>query len=171
MLARRRLFALLAAAWAPVLVAAAPPTDAEVRRMVEALAPAASRVTRNLVVRQRPADAAAPAASAPAEAPRSLELAIQFEPDKADVRPASGALLGDLVAALLSPELRDRSFLIEGHAEARGPGAARLRLSQERANEVRAYLVALGVAPARLKAVGRGVAAAAQPLVRVVAIE
>lgn len=157
--------AFMAAALVQAAAVAAPPTDAEVRRMVDALAPA--RATRNLMIRQTPAEA-----SAPADEPRSLVLAIQFEPRSAAVRPASGALLGDLVAALRSPELQGRSFLIEGPADAPGSSAAPLRLSQERANEVRAYLVALGVAPARLKAVGRGPAATDQPpLVRVIAIE
>lgn len=157
--------ALMAAALVQAAAVASPPTDDEVRRMVDALAPA--RATRNLLIRQAPAEV-----TAPVEMPRSLTLAIQFEPRSAAVRPASGALLGDLVAALRSPELQSRSFLIEGPADAPGSSAASLHLSQERANEVRAYLVALGVAPARLKAIGRSPAAAEQPSrVRVVAIE
>ena len=41
-------------------------------------------------------------------------------------------------------------------SDARGVPAANLRLSQARADEVRLYLVTLGVHPARLKAVGKG---------------
>jgi outer membrane protein OmpA-like peptidoglycan-associated protein len=102
--------------------------------------------------------AAGPAevAAAPAGPPPSLALAIQFEPNSAHVRPESGALLGTLVAALQSPELKGTRFIIEGHSDARGAAAQNQRLSQERADEVRLYLVALGVHPSRLKAVGKG---------------
>jgi outer membrane protein OmpA-like peptidoglycan-associated protein len=88
--------------------------------------------------------------------PPSLALAIQFEPNSARVRPESGALLGSLVAAMQSPELKGSRFLIEGHADPRGGAAQNQRLSQERADEVRLYLVSLGVHPARLRAVGKG---------------
>lgn len=107
------------------------------------------------------APASAPAA--PAAAPPSLALAIQFEPNSSRVRPESGPLLGSLVAALLSPELKPHRFLIEGHADARGAAEHNLRLSQARADEVRLYLVALGVHPSRLRAVGRGTSQPADP--------
>jgi outer membrane protein OmpA-like peptidoglycan-associated protein len=84
------------------------------------------------------------------------------------------------VAALQSPELKGNRFIIEGHADARGAAERNQRLSQERADEVRLYLVALGVHPSRLRAVGRGVsqpvnasdpAAAENRRVRVVTVE
>jgi outer membrane protein OmpA-like peptidoglycan-associated protein len=65
-------------------------------------------------------------------------------------------VLGNLVAALLSPELKGQRFVIEGHTDASGSTASNLRLSQARADEVRLYLVALGVHPSRLRAVGKG---------------
>ncbi|KPF49931.1 hypothetical protein D621_14155 [beta proteobacterium AAP51] len=92
-----------------------------------------------------------------------MALAIQFEPNSSRVRPESGPLLGSLVAALLSPELKAHRFLIEGHADARGAAEHNLRLSQARADEVRLYLVALGVHPSRLRAVGRGTSQPADP--------
>ena len=102
--------------------------------------------------------------SSPADAPPSLSLAIQFDLNSARVRPESGAVLGNLVAALMSPDLKSNRFVIEGHTDARGVPAANLRLSQQRADEVRLYLVALGVHPARLKAVGKGSSEPANPL-------
>jgi len=152
--------------------------------MIEALKPGLSRSARNLIVRQKPEEAAvapapapasaptavqiaAPAPSpapAPAEPPPSLSLAIQFELNSARVRPESGELLGNLVAALQSPELKTNRFLIEGHTDASGSAAQNQRLSQERAEEVRLYLVALGVHPARLRAVGKGSSDPADPL-------
>ncbi len=164
--------------------AASPETDT--RTIIEALTPPAQRASRNLVVRVKPtpdaASAAAsaastasspeaassaaavaeapmapvPASAAPGGPPASLALDIRFEPNSAQVRPESGALLGTLVAALQSPELKSLRFIIEGHADPRGSAAQNQRLSQERADEVRLYLVALGVHPSRLKAVGKG---------------
>lgn len=157
-------------------------TEADTQKMIEALMPTATRSLRNLVVRQKvePVAGAAPAAPAtqaasapgaanppavapapsPARAPDSsapsLALSIQFEPNSSRVRAESGSLLGSLVAALQSPELKASRFIIEGHADARGAAQRNLRLSQERAEEVRLYLVALGVHPSRLRAVGRG---------------
>jgi outer membrane protein OmpA-like peptidoglycan-associated protein len=109
-----------------------------------------------------PSPSPSPQAAATEAAP-SLSLAIQFDLNSARVRPESGAVLGNLVAAMLSAELRHNRFLIEGHTDARGnPGANKL-LSQHRADEVRLYLVALGVHPSRLKAVGKGSSEPANP--------
>ena len=111
-----------------------------------------------------PAPATLPLAELPSSAPApSLSLAIQFDLNSARVRPESGAVLGNLVAALLSPDLKVNRFVIEGHTDGRGLPAANLRLSQQRADEVRLYLVALGVHPARLKAVGKGANEPANP--------
>jgi outer membrane protein OmpA-like peptidoglycan-associated protein len=171
--------ALLAAcggAGAQQPAAGAPATS----QMIEALKPGLTRSARNLVVRQK-VDEPAVAASAPPEAPPvapaavaaaaaaaeplpSLSLAIQFELNSARVRPESGPLLGNLVAALQSPDLKANRFLIEGHTDASGSAGANQKLSQERAEEVRLYLVALGVHPSRLRAVGKGSSDLADPL-------
>lgn len=134
-----------------------------------AAAPAASAGrTRNLVIEAAAAPATAPPASlppaatpaAPVPAP-SLSLPIVFEPNSAQLRPESGALLGSLVAAMLSAELQSQRFVIEGHTDASGSPAQNLRLSRERAEQVRLFLVTLGVAGERLHAVGKG---ASEPL-------
>ena len=177
-LALALVFCAVVAAWPGPALA----TEADTQKMIEALMPTATRSLRNLVVRQKvepvagvpSADlaghaghapgAASPAAAAPASSPPrppdisapSLALSIQFEPNSSRVRAESGSLLGSLVAALQSPELKASRFIIEGHADARGAAQRNLRLSQERAEEVRLYLVALGVHPSRLRAVGRG---------------
>ncbi len=107
-----------------------------------------------------PAAAAPPSAARPAPgaaaAPQGLSLAIGFEPNSAQLRPDSGATLGALVAAMLSPELRRNRFVIEGHTDAVGNPAQNLRLSRDRAEQVRLYLVTLGVEAERLRAVGKG---------------
>jgi outer membrane protein OmpA-like peptidoglycan-associated protein len=169
---------------------AANPANPATGDMIEALKPGRSRSARNLVVRQRPiedaASAPAPVAAAPttdtppaaaatppvaqpepvaaAEPAPSLSLAIQFEVNSSRVRPESGPLLGNLVAAMQSPELKTSRFLIEGHTDATGSAGTNQRLSQERADEVRLYLVALGVHPSRLRAVGKGSSDLADPL-------
>ena len=100
-----------------------------------------------------PATAAGPVTAEPAP---SLSLAIQFELNSARVRPESGPVLGNLVAAMTSADLKAHRFVIEGHTDARGNPATNQLLSQQRADEVRLYLVALGVHPSRLRAVGKG---------------
>lgn len=140
-----------------------------VRQKVEAAALAASAASASgAAAASAPAAALAVAAASPPTRPPaqpsptpagpapSLALSIQFEPNSARVRAESGPLLGSLVAALQSPELKGNRFIIEGHADARGAAERNQRLSQERADEVRLYLVALGVHPSRLRAVGRG---------------
>lgn len=141
-----------------------------VQQMIEALKPQGSR-SRNLLVRPAQPEATAPAAepggaatagpagsaSDPApDSPAGLSLAVPFDTNSAQLLPASGAVLGELVAALLSPELQNARFVIEGHTDARGSAAANLRLSQQRAESVREFLIALGVPPSRLSAVGKG---------------
>ena len=177
---------LILALCGPLSALAQAPATPDTAGMIEALRPAASRTSRNLMVRPAASAATAtppaaassalaaavppaasatpPAAVAPTPetaaaatpASPSLSLAIQFELNSARVRPESGAVLGDLVAALLSPELKGSRFAIEGHTDASGTAARNLALSRDRAEEVRLFLVALGVHPARLKAVGKG---------------
>jgi OOP family OmpA-OmpF porin len=108
--------------------------------------------------------------------PASLSLAIEFEARSARLRPASGPALGQLVAALLAPELQNSRFVIEGHGEPGASAQANRLLSQQRADEVRLYLVALGVPASRLRAVGKGGDGAETPMapygrVRVVALD
>lgn len=141
--------AAAASAPAPVAVVAVPAAPAP------AAAPPAPA--------QAPAVAPSPTPPAAAGPAPSLSLAIEFDSNSARVRPESGPLLGNLVAALQSPELKGARFVIEGHTDARGNPATNQRLSQERAEEVRLYLVALGVHPARLRAVGKGSSEPALP--------
>jgi outer membrane protein OmpA-like peptidoglycan-associated protein len=131
---------------APTLAApaATPPTAAPAAPQRPATAPAAVSATTS---------AATPA---PGAASPGLSLAIAFEPNSAQIRPDSGGTLGALVAAMLSAELRQQRFVIEGHTDASGTPAQNLRLSRERAEQVRLYLVTLGVDGERLRAVGKG---------------
>lgn len=63
--------------------------------------------------------------------------------------------LDDIAAALIAdPTITDVD--ITGHADRLGSARYNQRLSEQRANAVRDYLVAKGVAPERLKAYGKG---------------
>ncbi len=141
---------------APVAVQAVAPVPAPGTVLLSSPTkpPAAMVVVAPAPVPVKPAPPPTPLS--PLEPPPSLSLAIPFEMNSARLRPESGPVLGNLVAAMMSPDLKGQRFVIEGHTDASGNAASNLRLSQARADEVRLYLVALGVHPSRLRAVGKG---------------
>ena len=124
--------AALATPASPALLTASAP-EAAAATVAAATVPAVA-ATAAVATVSAPALPAPPTAAGPAP---SLALSIQFEPNSSRVRAESGPLLGNLVAALQSPELKGTRFIIEGHADARGVAERNLRLSQERADEVR----------------------------------
>ncbi len=86
-----------------------------------------------------------------------LELAgkVFFDTGKSSVRADSTELLDEVAAAMAAhPEVEH--VVIEGHTDTSGSAARNRRLSQERADAVRSYLVLKGVAPERLQAKGYG---------------
>jgi len=84
-----------------------------------------------------------------------LNRKVFFELDKDDLQVASCKTLDQLVALLLAhPEIE--LLRIEGHTDAQGSDDYNMKLSQRRAEAVRAYLVKNGVAPDRLVAKGYG---------------
>ncbi|SDH16618.1 OmpA family protein [Propionivibrio dicarboxylicus] len=106
-----------------------------------------------------PADngVAAPMAAPTAPAARpSISLSILFEFNSAKITQESQFVLRNLANALASQELRGNSFLIEGHTDAKGGDAYNMRLSQQRADAVRQWLVERGIAEQQLFALGRG---------------
>jgi outer membrane protein OmpA-like peptidoglycan-associated protein len=90
-------------------------------------------------------------------------MAIRFDFNSAHLRPEGASVLDRPAAALQTPDLKSSRFLIEGHTDAQGSADYNLRLSQSRADEVRRYLVAQGLAPQRLSSVGRGSREPADP--------
>lgn len=79
---------------------------------------------------------------------------ILFETGKATIRPESKPQL-DEVAALLKQD-GALKLMVEGHTDNTGQPQANLQLSRRRAEAVVQHLTAQGVAPARLRAEGRG---------------
>jgi outer membrane protein OmpA-like peptidoglycan-associated protein len=84
----------------------------------------------------------------------AIRQQVRFATGKFAVLPASYALL-DQVAQVLRdhPALK---VVVEGHTDNVGKETFNLRLSQRRAESVRAYLVKKGIDPARLDAKGYG---------------
>ncbi len=119
------------------------PAQPSATEMIEKLTPAPrTRSLRNLAVE--------------AVAPPSLSLLIQFDFDSARVRPESRESLVNLSLAMKSDKLLNAKFAIEGHTDAKGRADYNLRLSQQRAEAVRAFLKAEGVDDTRLAATGKG---------------
>ncbi len=84
-----------------------------------------------------------------------IKDSVYFETARATIKPTSYPLL-DQIAALLQEHPEVLRVRIEGHTDSRGDDAYNLKLSQERAAEVRAYLVDKGVAAKRLSSIGYG---------------
>ena len=80
---------------------------------------------------------------------------IHFEFDKSTIRPISYPILDD-VAHLLQINPQIKKIRVEGHTDWIGSDAYNQLLSERRANSVREYLIAKGIAPNRLIAVGYG---------------
>jgi OmpA-OmpF porin, OOP family len=106
---------------------------------------------------------AAVATSNPAPAPQAISSSsisfntIQFAFNSAQLTPGSIETLRNLGNAL-NRELADqKSFLIEGHTDAKGGRYYNINLSRRRADAVKEYLVhEAGVSPSRLKTAGEG---------------
>lgn len=67
------------------------------------------------------------------------------------LEPGLEAWLSELALALDSPRLAPHGFVIEGHADGRGPAALNERIARQRAATVRDFLVDRGIDPARLE--------------------
>lgn len=145
--------------------------------IIEALKPL-TRSSRNLIVTGPPKpaeDASTPAPAAPVmpgaatsavvttDHRPQISMAIRFDFDSARIRPESVEALNNLAAALASAALGGNRFLVEGHTDATGGTDYNLRLSQRRADEVKRFLVAHGVASERLATFGRGSTEPAEP--------
>jgi OOP family OmpA-OmpF porin len=89
-------------------------------------------------------------------APPTVRLPVYFEFDSADLRPDAEVLLGKVSAALVSDDLADFRFSVEGHTDGVGSEHYNARLSEERANAVKAFLMAGGVPERHLATHGHG---------------
>ncbi|MCB1359497.1 MAG: OmpA family protein [Maritimibacter sp.] len=91
------------------------------------------------------------------DAAHSLDFEVYFPFDSAELTPKARDELTALGRALASDELRDHSYLISGHTDAKGSADYNLDLSARRANAVREFLIRdFPIAPDRLVAAGFG---------------
>ncbi len=90
---------------------------------------------------------------------RARVYGILFDLDSATIRPASKPVLDEVAASLESQP--DWRLTIEGHTDSTGSAEHNRVLSQQRADAVKAFLVAAGIDAARLQTAGFG---ASQPV-------
>ncbi|TDJ63765.1 MAG: OmpA family protein, partial [Proteobacteria bacterium] len=90
----------------------------------------------------------------------SLE-GVNFDTAKATIKPESETILNGAVTVL--SDNASVHVRVEGHTDSRGSDAFNLKLSQDRAEAVVAYLVANGIDGDRLSAVGYGESAPVAP--------
>lgn len=140
------------------------------RRLAENRARALTQVQGPVRVEPRPTPPEAPLAAIE-EDPSAKQLAAMgaqkdelgwkltlgealFEPGQAVLGAAATAPLAQLAALLTqSPQYR---LLVEGHSDSRGKATDNLRLSQERADAVKQWLVQAGIAAPRIVTVAKG---------------
>jgi len=89
--------------------------------------------------------------------PAGLSLKVHFAFGSARLLPQGQRQLDQLAGALTHQDLSSYGFELAGHTDAVGAHAANMRLSLERANAAKAYLVQThGLAADRLKTIGFG---------------
>lgn len=138
--------ALPAASQAPKVLRGSEITESA---LIEALTPEGGIRTRSIKVLRDQPDAAEKAASA--------SMLITFHTNSADLTPEARQSLDAVGRALNMDKLASYDFVIEGHADPRGGADFNQRLSQERAQTVRDYLVRNhDIEEDRLTAIGKG---------------
>lgn len=83
-----------------------------------------------------------------------VSYGIKFDVNKASIRPESIGTLNSIVKLL--QEQSALKFNIEGHTDSDGDDNTNMKLSQERAEAVKAYLVSQGITAERLSSKGWG---------------
>lgn len=80
---------------------------------------------------------------------------VMFDYDKASIKVESHDLLGD-VAKVIKEHENIKKIRIEGHTDSDGDAKYNKKLSQERAEAVKGFLVKAGIDKSKLEAVGYG---------------
>ncbi|HET9934485.1 MAG TPA: OmpA family protein, partial [Polyangiaceae bacterium] len=84
----------------------------------------------------------------------TLEGAVLFTTGKSELLPLAQQKLDQVADALKQSD--SPKIVVEGYTDSRGADDANLRLSQQRAESVRTYLVSRGVKSESISAVGKG---------------
>jgi outer membrane protein OmpA-like peptidoglycan-associated protein len=121
-------------------------------KIVDALAPHKPIRTRSLQIVREDMDSAGGGSQ-----PAKVSLLITFDTNSSNLTRSAKQSLDAVGQALSSEKLASSRFAIEGHADPRGAAAANLKLSEQRAQSEREYLVQnMNIDAARLEAVGKG---------------
>lgn len=87
----------------------------------------------------------------------TIDLTIYFEYNSAEISPASISTMIKLGRALSDKELKEGTFLVAGHTDAKGSDQYNLTLSQRRAKAVKHFLMEnFAIKHGKLVAVGYG---------------
>ncbi len=84
----------------------------------------------------------------------TYSLDVHFDPAKATIQSISYKVLGELVASM--KRLSGTKIELAGHTDSDGSAESNLKLSQDRAAAVKAYLVSKGISASRIQTVGYG---------------
>jgi len=85
----------------------------------------------------------------------TLDGSVLFVSGKAELLPIARQKL-DQVATALDDTAPEQKIVVEGHTDSNGSDASNLKLSQDRADAVRVYLIEKGVKADRIRGVGKG---------------
>jgi outer membrane protein OmpA-like peptidoglycan-associated protein len=121
--------------------------------------PQIRRTARNLATSSsaRTSSSSAAAAPPPASGPgQRINLAVTFVSGSAQLTPAARAAAQVFAQSLMTPQLANMRFEIDGHTDAVGRRDRNLELSQRRAQAVADFLVRAGVSADRLDVHGYG---------------
>jgi OOP family OmpA-OmpF porin len=103
-----------------------------------------------------------PPAPTPAAAPKRCDATVTFQNEevfpftKSELTPAARARLDRDVVAKLATCARIEAVVIEGHTDRLGSHQYNQKLSERRAESVKAYLVGKGADPDRIETLGMG---------------
>ena len=86
----------------------------------------------------------------------TLSGAVLFEFGKSDLLPIAESKLREVAKALEEELDNGKVLVVEGHTDSIGSEAANQKLSQERAESVRRFMISEGIDESKIEAVGKG---------------
>jgi OmpA-OmpF porin, OOP family len=81
---------------------------------------------------------------------------VQFDFDKSDIKPEYQPILDEAVSQLKKWVWPDFKLVISGHTDSTGKPEYNLKLSERRANSIKAYFASKGLPSGKMKTVGYG---------------